>query len=403
MRSLMDVWPAGRLRASIRRDIIAEPYLHLMEAFLQRTACPYHIGSTVHESMHAMELWGNLENATVMTATEGLQSVTHLMGSLLLLQARQRGASTICLQHGMTISRNLTPAAALLGAWDEDTAKAMRSLLPSDTGCEVMCTGSPKFLDALLPQSPATLRNRLGDFVTSFERVVLIGLNLHWNVHSHGPSETYQWIDRLTRENPETLFLIRPHPDDSTAYEASALFERSNIVMADEILLQCLDWPVARLLRACDGVITTYSTLVIDAAAAGKPVVLLPSSSSAQDPASFLPVSTPWRQGVAAIPVITADEWSSGALPKPIRAVATEHENPDPAWFDPSREFLPRLARATMAGRTESSASAEATLAKALMFATQRHRLDENPNPARKRVTEALSAFVSASPSSAAL
>ena len=42
------------------------------------------------------------------------------------------------------------------------------------------------------------------------------------------------------------------------------------------MFLFCIDWPVARLLRAVDGVITTYSTLMIDAVAAEKPVVVLP-------------------------------------------------------------------------------------------------------------------------------
>lgn len=398
VRSLMDIWPAGRLRVSLRRDIIAKPYLHLLEGFLDRTGCPFAVTGSVAEGVAAMERWGGLDEALVMTATEGLPSMTHVMGSLLLLEARKRGARTLSLQHGMTVSRYFAPAAALVGTWDEGSAKTMRSRLARDAGFEVKCTGSPKFLDALLPASSAALRNRLGNCAADFSQVILVGLNLHWAVHVHGASDTYAWIDRLTRANSETLFVIRPHPDDGSVYEVPALLERANIVIADEMLLQCLDWPVARLVRAADGVISTYSTLVIDAAAAGKPVVLLPAQGSARDAASFLPASLPWPEGVDALPLLSADEWSSGALPAVLQPRTEPRIRCDTTWFDPSWTCLTMLIEVAQTRRIGASDAAERSVAQALMTAARWHSLDDNPHRDRERVCEAISRFVSGGP-----
>lgn len=395
VRYLMDIWPAGRLRVGLRRDTIAQPYLQLLDGFLDRVGCPYVIGRSVQEGVVAMERWGGLNDALVMTATEGLPSMTHVMASLLLLEARKRGARTLSLQHGMTISRNFAPAAAVVGAWDEGSANTMRSLLSQNGALQVECIGSPKLLDALLPPSNVALQNRLGGFAANYNQVILIGLNLHWSVHVHGASETYSWIDRLTRANPETLFVVRPHPDDGSVYETPALLERSNIVIADEMLLQCLDWPVARLVRAVDGVISTYSTLVIDAAAAGKPVVLLPAQAHAQDAASFFPVSLPWPEGVNALSVISVDEWSSGALPAVLRTraeLALRHDTP---WFEPSRACLTRLIEVAKAIPMGVPDVTERSVAHLLMTAARGHCLDENPHRDRERVCGAIALFVS--------
>jgi hypothetical protein len=344
--------------------------------------------------MAALEGWGDLEDTLVVTATEGLTSMTHLMGSLLLLEARKRGARTLCLQHGMVITKTFTPASAIVGAWDEDTAKALSVLMTQDAAFEIKCIGSPKFLDALMPPSSSALRNRLGEFASDYRRIVLIGLNLHWRVHIHKPSETYRWIDRMSRKNPESLFVLRPHPDDGTSYEALALLERPNVVLVDEMLLLSLDWPLARLVRAVDGVITTYSTLAIDAAAAGKPVALLPSEVAARDPSSFLPVSVPWSGGAAAIPRLSEQDWSSGKLPECLERSPSGNNDVISNWFTPSWTSLVRLAESGRGARLGGREAALRAVAQALMAAAREHCLDINPHHDRNQLHEAICRFV---------
>jgi hypothetical protein len=397
-RSLADVWPAERFRVILRKDIIAEPYLHVLKGFLARTGLAHAVISSVTQGMEGLRAWGALKDMLVVTATEGLVSMTHLLGSSLLLDARRHGARTLCLQHGMTSSRAFAPAAAVFGAWDEGSEAAMRPLVGPSASFRVTCTGSPKFLDALLPTAGRTLESRFGAFVAEFERSVLIGLNLHWDVHTHSADETYAWIERLCARNPSTLFLLRPHPDDATLFERPELMKRHNLVPVDELTLLSLDWSVARLLRAVDGVITTFSTLVIDAVAAERPVVMLPSRAALTQCAANLPVSLPLAGGMSAIPTLSAEDWAEGSLP----LVLSEGRCPafDRAWFAPSRASLRRIAAVADRDTPGRLDLAERGVANALVAASRRLDLDSNPHRDRTRLSAALSAFLTRSAAS---
>lgn len=396
VRSLMDVWPAGRLRVTLRRDIIAEPYLHMLVGFLERTGCLHAVTSSVTEGIAAMESWGDLENSLVVTATEGLTTMTHLMGSLLLIEARKRGARTLSLQHGMSTPRTFTPAAAVLGAWDEGSVQTLQSLELDDSHVRVDCVGSPKFLDALLAPSSAALRNRLGDFTAAYEKTILIALNMHWNVHLHGTDDTYDWIVRTAHENSGTLFLLRPHPDDASSYEGRADKLPSNVMIVDEMLLLSIDWPVARLVRAVDGVLTTYSTLVIDAAAAGKPVALLPhKSSGAAHCDVFLPASNPWTEGASEIPVLSDEEWAKGHLPEALSGSSLVSHDGITRYFQPSLSSLERIAQVGRSPFPGGVASAEQSVNRALATAARGLSFDKHPHWNRGLITQAIYEFVS--------
>ena len=232
LRSLMDVWPTGGLRVLLRRDLIAEPYLHMLVSQLERTGNSYAVISNVAEGASVLDQWlPGLAGGLAMTATEGLLSPSHQMGSLTMLEARKRGLRTICLQHGMNVSRHLHLASAVAGAWDEGSAAALTSVLDASGATGVRCVGSPKFLDALLPGAPAARSHRLGRFAADFERAILIGLGLHWGIHRHDTADTAAWIARLSERNPETLFVIRPHPDDDSAYEHAGTVSYTHLTL----------------------------------------------------------------------------------------------------------------------------------------------------------------------------
>jgi hypothetical protein len=295
------------------------------------------------------------------------------------------------MQHGMTVSRSFSPIAGVAGAWDSGTHGEMQAMAGNAAGYEVELVGSPKLFDAMLTMGPNVLAHRFGSFVTRYERSILIGLNLHWSIHTHGPEATYQWLTRLCERNPSTLFVLRPHPDDATIYEQSGLFDLPNLLLADEMTLLSMDWPVSRLVGAVDGVLTTYSTLVIDAAAAGKPVALLPSRPGAQDPAQFLAPSRPPSLDERLLCTLTEAEWASGALPRNLVDGSSGRMAPqDESWFAPSLYSVANIARIGSAQSPPGLDKAMAAIGRQLTLAAFGLNLDVNPHPDRTRITTAL-------------
>jgi hypothetical protein len=351
---------------------------------------------TVQGGFHAMDHWGGVDEALVIGSAEGYVSATHLSASQLLFEARRRGASTLCLQHGMTLPRRLTFAAGSFGAWDEATAATLRAALPPADAARIAVTGSPKLLDALLPGDDAALAARLGAQVGAFARKVLIGTNLHWDAHRHGSQATYAWIERLLARNPDTLFVLRPHPDDSSVYGRPDLLARPNLVLMDDMALLALDWPVARLVRAVDGVITTYSTLALDALAAGRPLAVLPyRHDQARRPEAFFPASLPLNGAADALPVLSDEDWNAGCLPAAL--TSPRDGTPQEAgreWFEPSRHCLSRI---TGLGRGAAAHAVEPTrdaMAEAAFEAARFVSFDRHPHQDRANFTAGLTAFL---------
>jgi len=394
-RSLMDVWPVDRFRVTVRKDIVATPYAHMIGGLLSRYDIQHAIVGSAREGVAALDGWGDLANSLVMTATEGLTSITHLMGSLMLLYARDRGARTLSMQHGMTVSRSFSPIASVMGAWDAGTQAEMQGLAGDNATYGVELVGSPKLFDAMLAGSPNVLTHRFGGFVSTFERSILIGLNLHWGIHTHGPEATYQWLLRLCERNPTTLFVLRPHPDDATIYEQPGLFNIPNLLLADEMTLLSMDWQVSRLVSAVDGVLTTYSTLVIDAAAAGKPVALLPSRPGAQDPAQFLKPSRPPSLDESSLHTLSDAEWMAGSLPRNLLEPSTGKMAPqDEPWFEPSLYSIANIARVGQMPIERGVDKVLAAIGRQLAMAAFGLNLDVNPHPDRTRINAALERFL---------
>lgn len=400
LRSLMDVWPGEKVRVSLRRDLIAAPYLDMLVGYLERVGIEHAVVGTVAETAAALDSWARaLDGGLAVTATEGLLHSAHQMASLTMLEARRRGLRTLCLQHGMNLTPYFHPASAVIGAWDEESARTFRASLGANITAEVRCVGSPKFLDALLTGSPTARRHRLGPVAGGFGRAILIGLGLHWRIHNHDAAETAAWIARLCERNPDTLFVIRPHPDDASPYEHAEMLGRSNILLADELFLLTIDWPVARLLRTMDGVITTYSTLLIDAMAAGKPVVLLPHAVEL----GHMPAALPMAGPDDVCPTLDETDWVTGEVPAALREPRREvvENAAQAAWFAPSLSSLSRIAGvATEPGSQKVTAAevekVEAAMASGLCGAFGRLCFDSHPNPPRNSVAAALERFLAA-------
>lgn len=393
-RSLMDICPAGQFQVVIRNDIIAEPYCYMLCGLLERTGCRHMSVSNVAEAVVGFDTWGDFGGTLAITATEGVPSVTHLMGSLMMLEIAQRGAQTLCLQHGMTVLSSQTPASAVIGVWSDDEVDSLRTTLSLKQGPDIMCTGSTKFLDALLPSSRNVLEFRFGVMPGDFSQIILVGLNLHWAIHQHSAEETLSWLERLSAKNQDTLFIIRPHPDDSSIYSAEALLSKKNVMLLDEMLLLSMDMQISRILKGVDAVITTYSTLAIDAVAAGKPVILLPFSKFDHTSTQYLKKSAPWISSGIELPVLDHTSWSKGEVPNFRLAGNAQSSLSKSSWFNPSLNSIQNicsLAARSLIDRNEDQIS---RMSIALASAIKSLCLDKNPHRDRELVTRAIQRFI---------
>jgi len=387
-RSLMDVWPADRVHIMFRRDSIAEPYLHMVRNICVRNGVSHRVMDSVVDGAAALDEW--LSSAALfVTATEGVNMLPHAFNSMLALEAERRGATSVCIQHGMNVGKAFRPVSAYWAGWDAGSTGALAA---DGLGARAICTGSVKFQDALCPGVRLGVARRFGRRASGMKQSVLIGLNLHWQVHASGGAETVAWLHRLSARNPEVLFLLRTHPDDATIYEHPDVLTLPNVLVVDEMALLSMDIPVARLLRDVDGVITTSSTLILDALAASKPVALLPSQHKWDSPGNlFHRVSTPLIKD-AHLSVVSGEDWAAGRLPDGLDSPASVDQD----WFAPSRNAVGNLA--ALASAAALSPRDNSWVYESLTDTMHRLDLDANPHRDRTRLARAIAGFLGATP-----
>lgn len=338
-RSLMDVWPRQKFSAFVRADCIAAPHLMMIENQLKRCGIPF---QSIQRS-NAADLTHISSASVLMTATEGQENIVHQANSLLVLEARKRGAQTLTFQHGMVIPKTNAYASEVICTWDAGSFTQMQQALSEDNLNKTALLGSVKFLDALLPSDEGAFEFRFGAWTSKFASRVLIALGLHWDsMNAAGESGVISWLRQVIERHPDTLFVIKPHCDDSVIYSHLDIIYSENVILADDLLLISLDWPLSRLLRHCDLLVTTYSTLLLDAAAAGVPCALFPQPDGAEHLLSQqLPVSIPTGLREQ-IDTLTQAQMLEGSLvsipPKNSLPLAFQQ------WFQPSLAFFSNLS-----------------------------------------------------------
>lgn len=310
LRSLLDIWPRENVRVLIRQDFIANRYTELMAAYLDRLDIEYAVTETANEAAKMLRWWEMGKGSLLLTATEGLPTALHLMASLTVLQARRLGMTTATLQHGFQISPKNVPGAQFFLGSDESACNLFRLSLASDT-CEPLALGDMKNLDARLVEAdPDAIAFRLGGEAKHYRARILVGTNLHWMAHGESAEGVAKWLKTVAQNNPDVLFLLRPHPDDWRILQTPEWAQRSNMRIIDEPVLLCIDWPLSRILASVDGVISTHSTLIADSLAAGRPTAIL--STGISDPFLVETEATWIVQGAVAI---SLDGRDCGSLP----------------------------------------------------------------------------------------
>lgn len=224
------------------------------------------------------------------------------LSRMLLDAARRRGARSIVVQHGICgIRFGFAPQKAdVCCVWDRASARQLTRW--GIDRARIAVTGSP-YVDRVLREVAAVRRRRsaAGRDVGPL-RVALIGttpprddrpdaVEFHWTARSY--ESLLEAAFRALESLPDAEVWLRPHPRagaDAAWRRAVERFPRNRIRDVAEL-------PVAEVLGSVDVVLSCPSSLAVEAAQAGLPVVqLLPDGAGAVAPAAWYglrgPVST---------------------------------------------------------------------------------------------------------------
>ncbi|MFM5580227.1 hypothetical protein [Aeromonas sp. R4-2] len=197
----------------------------------------------------------------LLTSTLGPLSPMHLSCSRLIVKARELQVVTFTLQHGITLPDVFTTVTEYTLAWSEMAAKEIMVRSHSVIRSKVFSAGNvrPNY-----KSSPDFLARKFGNWVSRFERRVMIATNLHWTgAHGVSSSDVSTLIIKMSKKNQDTLFLIRPHPEDYSLRVTAGL---ENVILIDDVITGLLDISIDQVLVNCDLLLSTYSTLLYDAA-----------------------------------------------------------------------------------------------------------------------------------------
>lgn len=221
----------------------------------------------------------------VLTAAESSHPA-HAAGHALALRARRSGLSTYALQHGLeNIGLFGLGAAAAEFASDHVFCwfplEATPADLPAATRAKLLPVGRPC---AFASAAPAP-RFDLGVFE-----------NLHWDRYGAAEREAFRsGLLTVARTLPDLKLLVRPHPAGRWSMQLSQeLAPFANISLAGPAELQAEPSGGAEAVREVRRVITTPSTVALDAAVGGVPVALATPGGEVYSPLPVLAGPDDW-------------------------------------------------------------------------------------------------------------
>ena len=201
----------------------------------------------------------------------------HKAGHTLLRRAKARSLPTFTLQHGLENigltykdhlhGEEIRFAADQLFIWGRP--EGLASWVPAETHAKIAAVGSPKSAPA--PAAAADLRQG------HWPRVIGVFENLHW----HRFSELYLEraladLQQAAEARPDTLFLVKPHHAGRwLSRNPDRLTPRANLVVIDPTDSAWEPHTAPALIAGVDAVLTTPSTVALDAARTGRPVAVL--------------------------------------------------------------------------------------------------------------------------------
>lgn len=224
--------------------------------------------------------------AALLTASES-SAEAHAACHALAARAAQSGVPSFTLQHGLESSGlqlgdGMTFSSDKVFTW---AAPPLGALLAPETQAKLVPVGRPI---PVLENAPAAPACELGVFE-----------NLHWDRYRDAERDAFMaCLLGLADRRPELAILVRAHPAAGWLDAQAAHFQaRPNISYRDSRASRRDPSSGSEIVRQCRRVITTPSTIALDAAQAGRAVALalpgsaiyapLPVLNSVEDWASF--------------------------------------------------------------------------------------------------------------------
>ena len=275
---LLPVLLALKARGEVKLQLVLSEYL-LAESPRIAAALAKHGLEFVAHPREAMREGSAPPLAGVHGVLSGADTNTraHKAGHTLAGRARALGLPSFTLQHGLE-NIGLTYKDHLHGEeirFASDTVftwgapEGLASWVPAETRAKVVPVGSPK-----APPAPAAAPPlRLGQW----ERTIGVFENLHW----HRFSDLY--LERCLEDlaaaalaRPDTLFLIKPHHAGRwLSRRPERLKPFPNLLVIDPTDSAWEPHTAPALMAKVERVLTTPSTVALDAARTGRPVAVL--------------------------------------------------------------------------------------------------------------------------------
>ncbi|WP_139316493.1 hypothetical protein [Pseudochrobactrum sp. B5] len=288
IRPLLDVIARDACVVFLRDGVLKEDEDQLVTGFFFRC------GVMLVKYAQVEEIdWRLLMVETLISAAESTAAFNHALSSQLVEAAKLNGVRTILLQHGIWIEsmrdRQISFSSDYVLSWGREhetffkQAANMVAGQATSVGCmssEFIAAGSPKFCDSQISPNADVLRWRLGLEPQNYRKTVLIGTNLKWSAHKVTSSRIISGIHTMIEQNPDVLFVVKPHPSERSQEYSDLKF--SNSVVLDDIILGCADVSISRIIGGVSTVISSLSTLILDGAVSGKRCIQYDTGSSVQ-------------------------------------------------------------------------------------------------------------------------
>ncbi|MDH4083356.1 MAG: glycosyltransferase [Nitrospira sp.] len=272
---------AQLLRKGIRFQVwlstsLRQKSLRVGEA-LQQMGCEWQVLPDSYPESHSFHFPASVKAVLAVAETNlGPHRFTHEI----LRRANRAGVVTFCMQHGfenvgLTYTddvhaiEKVTFAAKHIFVWG--SLDALHPQCASQTVSRCISVGCPK--PAWQPPAP-----ELDDLLPRNRKIIGVFENLHWHRYSAGYREFFlESIRGLADEFPEYVFLIKPHHAGMwlTSRYKGERPHGANIVIANPDKAPWERFTAGQLLGRLDGVITTPSTVALDAARANVPVTVI--------------------------------------------------------------------------------------------------------------------------------
>lgn len=237
----------------------------------------------------------------LVTASEST-AAAHRHGHALVRRANRLGLATLTVQHGLEnlgltsrVDGDHAFASKTILTWGP--AKALPDWLPRGVRARCVGVGRPRSIGAAPEPLPPDYDGR---------RVVAVFENLHWARYSAEYADRFLHdLAGTARAFPDVLFLIKPHPAGLwlTRNLGRLDSQPDNLVLADPNQAAWSQVTAVALITAATCVVTTPSTVALDAVEAGRPVAVAAYGLDleAYDPLPALQEEADWTRFVRSV------------------------------------------------------------------------------------------------------